>query len=127
VSGQEPQKSQLPPRVRAARAIAIGADFLQIMVFPAFWPGAASIVNDALDAFVALAMFVLVGWHWAFLPTFLAELIPFFDLVPTWTAAVFLATRGARRPTAKSPPDAGVIDTRVISSSPVRPNPGPDR
>ncbi len=112
----------MPSRVRAARAIAIGADFLQIVVFPVFWPGAASIVNDALDAAVALAMLVLVGWHWAFLPTFLAELIPFFDLVPTWTAAVFLATRGAGRPSKVQ--DPGAIDTSVVSSSPVGPESG---
>jgi hypothetical protein len=34
----------------------------------------------------------LLGWHWAFLPTFAAELIPGLDLVPTWTAAVFYVT-----------------------------------
>ncbi len=113
-----------PGRVRAARGIAIAADFLQIVVFPVFLPGAASIVNDALDAAVALAMLALVGWHWAFLPTFLAELVPFFDLVPTWTAAVFFATRGGASPKSDiaGPRGTGpVIDTEVVSSSPARP------
>jgi hypothetical protein len=34
-----------------------------------------------------------LGWHWAFLPTLAAELIPGLDLFPTWTAAVFFVTR----------------------------------
>src|SRR5258708_26177810 len=38
-------------------------------------------------------MIGLLGWHWSFLPTFAAELIPGLDLIPTWTAAVFLVTR----------------------------------
>jgi len=105
-----------PTRVKAARAIAVAADFLQIVVFPAFMPGAASPWNDGLDALVALAMILLVGWHWAFLPSFLAELVPVLDLVPTWTAAVFFATRGQGKP--ESPADA--IDTEVVSSSPAR-------
>jgi hypothetical protein len=47
-------------------------------------------------------MILLVGWHWAFLPAFLSEMVPVFDLVPTWTAAVFFATRsqGAAGPPA---------------------------
>ncbi|HMF09999.1 MAG TPA: hypothetical protein VKJ00_12740 [Thermoanaerobaculia bacterium] len=128
MSGREEQSLQLPLRIRAARAIAIGADVLQIVVFPVFWPGAASIVNDALDAAVALAMLVLVGWHWAFLPTFLAELIPFFDLVPTWTAAVFLATRSSPKSKARDLKENGkIIDAQVVSSSPASPNPRGDR
>jgi hypothetical protein len=104
-----------PARIRAARSVAIAADFLQIAVFPVFAPGAASIVNDILDVAVAVSMSFLVGWHWAFLPSFLAELVPFFDLVPTWTAAVFFATR---KGTAQNPaPGAGqVIDTEVVKN-----------
>jgi hypothetical protein len=103
-----------PVRIRAARSIAIAADFLQIVVFPVFAGGAASIVNDILDVAVAVSMSLLVGWHWAFLPSFLAELVPFFDLVPTWTAAVFFATR---KGTAQSPAGAGpVIDTEVVKN-----------
>jgi hypothetical protein len=32
-----------------------------------------------------------------FLPTFIAEMVPFIDLAPSWTLAVFITTR-ARRP-----------------------------
>jgi len=111
------ERALSPGRVRAARSLAIAADFLQIVVFPVFAPGAASVINDALDIAVALSMLFLIGWHWALLPTFLAELVPFFDLVPTWTAAVFLITRGHKTAAASRPPPAGVIDTEVLSSS----------
>ncbi|HKB71904.1 MAG TPA: hypothetical protein VKH46_13740 [Thermoanaerobaculia bacterium] len=85
------------PRVFAARAIAIAADFLQIFVFPAFSEGGVSPLDAAVDVAVAGSMTALVGWHWAFLPSFAAELVPFVDLVPTWTAAVFIVTRPSRR------------------------------
>jgi hypothetical protein len=38
----------------------------------------------------------LVGWHWAFLPSFVAELVPGLDIFPSWTAAVWFATRGRK-------------------------------
>jgi hypothetical protein len=89
-----PDHRPLPAeRRRLALAIAIAADIMQWIAFPLFLWGVASPWNDALDLIVAVVMIRLVGFHWAFLPTFLAELIPFVGLVPTWTAAVWLATR----------------------------------
>jgi hypothetical protein len=82
-----------PGRHRLALAIAVGADVIQWIAFPLFVWGGASPWNDAIDLIVAVVMFRLVGFHWAFLPAFVAELIPFVDLVPSWTAAVWLATR----------------------------------
>ncbi len=87
-----------PAIVRTARLIAVAADLLQILILPAFSPGAFSPVDNVIDVVVAAVLLRLLGWHWAFLPTFVAELVPFVDLVPTWTAAVFLATRGRAVP-----------------------------
>lgn len=112
------EKFLTPGRVRAARTIAIVADLVQILGFPAFAMGAASPWNDALDVLVAGAMALLIGWHWAFLPSFLAELLPGFDLVPTWTAAVFFATRGKGRSSPSDVPARDAIDTEVVSSTP---------
>ena len=84
-----------PGRIRTARAIAMIADLAEIVVFPAFMEGLLSPVNDAVDVVVAVALTRLLGWHWAFLPTFLTEMIPVVGLVPTWTAAVFYVTSGA--------------------------------
>jgi len=89
-----------PKRILAARILAVMADAVQIGILPLFAPGAASPVNDVLDIFVGIALILLVGWHWVFVPTFLAELVPGLDLVPTWTAAVFFATRSGATATA---------------------------
>ena len=80
-------------RVRAARLIAALADLLQIVLFPVFAPGAVAPWDDALDAVVGAVLVWLLGWNWALVPSFVAELVPGLDLVPTWTMAVFFATR----------------------------------
>ena len=78
-------------RVRAALALAIAVDVLQIAVQAT---GPFQVLLDwPLDLITALAMTALVGFHWAFLPTFLAEAVPWLDVVPTWTLAVLFATR----------------------------------
>jgi hypothetical protein len=74
--------------LRAAWAVAIAADGIQIIVLPLFAAGAMSPADGLVDVGVALILSRLLGWHWAFLPTLLAELIPALDLFPTWTAAV---------------------------------------
>jgi hypothetical protein len=81
-------------RVWIARAIAVTADLLQIGLFPLFAEGALSPLSDALDVVVCLLLIWLVGWHIAFLPTFLIKGIPFADLAPTWSIAIWIATRG---------------------------------
>jgi hypothetical protein len=86
-------KSLKEPEQRLAWAVAIAADTLQIAAFPFFAEGGVSPADSALDLVVAYAMIRLLGWHWAFLPTLAAELIPGADLFPTWTAAVWFVTR----------------------------------
>ncbi len=80
-------------RIIAARVLAVLADAIQLGFIPIFAEGAASPVNDVLDIAVGIVMIALVGWHWVFVPAFVAELIPFADLAPTWTIAVLIATR----------------------------------
>jgi len=68
--------------------LAMAADALQIFVFPLFAEGALSPADDVLDLAVAAVLVNLLGWHWEFLPAFVAELVPGLDLVPFWTLAV---------------------------------------
>ena len=82
-------------RVLAARVIAIVADAVQVGLLPLFAGGAPEAFDAVLDVVVGAAMIALLGWHWAFLPAFLAELLPVVDLAPTWTLAVLIATRRA--------------------------------
>ena len=81
-----------------ARAVALGADLVQIVALPVFLPGALSPWDDVLDVVVGFVLVRLIGWHWAFLPAFVGELIPGFELFPTWTTAVLFVTRGKREP-----------------------------
>ncbi|MBP7825221.1 MAG: hypothetical protein KA236_01510 [Verrucomicrobia bacterium] len=81
-------------RVRAAYAVAICTDVIQIVLFPLFWEGGLSPLEIALDLVACSVITALVGWHIAFIPTFLIELVPGVDLAPTWTIAVIIATRG---------------------------------
>ena|SRR5437868_3751480 len=84
-------------RFRAAMVLAIIADALQIVVFPVFVEGALSPAEDVLDLGVAALLVNLLGWHWEFLPSFLAKLVPGVDLVPFWTMAVANVYRKSKR------------------------------
>jgi hypothetical protein len=75
--------------------VAVFADLLQWVAFPLLGGGLAPWANG-IDVAVAVIEIALVGWHWAFLPTFVVELAPVVDLVPTWTLAVWIATRGRK-------------------------------
>jgi hypothetical protein len=77
--------------------LAILADTLQIVVFPFFIEGALSPADDILDFGVGAALVHLLGWHWEFLPSFLAKLVPGVDLVPLWTMAVANVYRKSKR------------------------------
>ena len=98
------------PRARLALAVALAADVTQWVLVPLVLGGFTSPVNNAIDIGVAVAMIVLVGWNWAFLPTFLAELIPVVDLVPTWTIAVWLATRGRKTGPERETSSAEIVE-----------------
>lgn len=84
-------------RMKAAMALAIVADLLQIAVFPLFIEGAASPADDVLDLGMAGMMSLLLGWHWEFLPSFLGKLVPGVDFVPLWTLAVANVWRKSRK------------------------------
>jgi hypothetical protein len=90
-------------RVLAAFLVALAADATQIALLPLFAGGAIAPWDDALDAGVGLVLLALVGRHWALLPSFLAELVPGVDLAPSWTLAVWIATRGRRARRAAPP------------------------
>ena len=75
-------------RFRAALLLAIVADAVQIVLFPLFAEGALSPLDDVLDLILTGGLIRLIGWHWEFLPSFVAEIVPGVNLVPFWTLAV---------------------------------------
>ena len=85
------------PRFRTAMMLAILADALQIVVFPLFVEGALSPAEDLLDFGIGALLVHLLGWHWEFLPSFVAKLVPGVDLVPFWTLAVANVYRRQQR------------------------------
>jgi hypothetical protein len=86
-------------RIWIARGIAVAADALQIAVFPIFSEGFISPVSDVLDVAVCTVLTLLVGWHIAFLPSFIIKVLPIADLAPTWTIAILIATRHSQQAT----------------------------
>ena len=88
-----PQRSHF----QAAMILAIIADALQILVFPLFIQGALSPVDDMLDLGIGAVLAHLLGWHWEFLPSFFAKLVPGVDLVPFWTISVANVYRKTRK------------------------------
>ena len=86
--------TKLPVKVLIAGAVALFADFLQVILFPLFFEGAASPFDDVLDVAVAGILTALLGWHWVFLPSMAAELVPGLDMAPFWSGAVlYVATK----------------------------------
>src|SRR5262245_29633935 len=84
-------RSRLPEH-RLMRMLALAADAVQIVGLSFVAEGVLSPADSLLDVIVAGILTRLLGWHWAFLPGLIAELIPGLDLFPTWTAAVFYVT-----------------------------------
>ncbi|HTS36474.1 MAG TPA: hypothetical protein VMH04_12420 [Candidatus Solibacter sp.] len=85
------------PQFKTAMLVAVLADALQLVIFPLFVAGAISPADDLLDLGIGAFMIHLLGWHWEFLPSFLAKLVPGVDLVPFWSMAVASVWRKAKR------------------------------
>jgi len=81
-----------PSRLRTAWIIAIAVDALQLGLFPVTLT-LSTWLDKPLDLAAMGMLWYLVSWHWALLPTFVVELVPFVELVPTWTLALWLISR----------------------------------
>jgi hypothetical protein len=106
------------PRLRAALVLAILADALQLFVFPYFIEGIGSPADDLLDLGIGALLTALLGWHWEFLPSFFAKIVPGVDLVPFWTMAVFNVYRKSKRMVAAIEGAREADATRGTSSKP---------
>src|ERR1700689_4261809 len=80
-------------RVWAARGIAAAVDLVQIGFFPMFIEGSIFPLNAVLDVVACIVLVWLIGWHIAFVPTFIIEQLPVADLAPTGTRGLFLPPR----------------------------------
>jgi hypothetical protein len=78
--------------VRKAWMLALAADFVQWVLFPVFAAGVTPL-NFGVDLIVAFLITRWMGWHLAFLPAFVTELVPIANVVPSWTLAMWIVTR----------------------------------
>jgi hypothetical protein len=107
------------PTLIAAYVIGICADLIQVCLTPFLSEGFASPFNDVLDVVVCVILSRLIGFHVAFLPSFLIKLIPLVEIAPTWTLAVFISTRHLRAPIVDVPAtDSGKPDVAAEDEKP---------
>lgn len=71
-------------RIFLALTVAVVADALQILLLPFAW----TFVASAVDVVAMVLTTWILGFHLLLLPTFVVELVPVVDLIPTWTACV---------------------------------------
>jgi hypothetical protein len=84
------------PRLILALVIAVAADGLQLLFGPLGWAG----VDQAIDCVAMILLSRVIGFHVLFLPTFVVELVPVLEDLPTWTActAAVIALRKREKP-----------------------------
>ena len=103
-------------RACLALAVAVGADGVQLLMTAFGWAGP----DQAIDVVAMIIISWLIGFHILLLPTFVLELIPAIDDLPTWIACtmavIFLRYRQQR---ALPPPPISSI--RTISPGPPPP------
>jgi hypothetical protein len=95
-------------RIWASYGVAVVADILQLILGPFGW----AFADEIIDAAAAALTYSLLGFHPLLLPTFVIELLPVADMLPTWTGCVALVI-AARKRQAHVPPPPGpgpVID-----------------
>ena len=80
-------------RVVAAFAVAIVTDGLQVLLGPMGWVGA----DQVLDVVAMIVTTALIGFHPLLLPSFLLELVPVADMLPTWTVCVAMVVALRRK------------------------------
>jgi hypothetical protein len=120
-------------RIWFAYAVAVITDGIQIGLGPIGW----TFIDEGLDAVAMLLIMGALGFHLLLLPTFVLELLPVADMLPTWTgctaAVVLLRKRAQSQP---SPGSAMVLpppalppppDQSPPSSTPSDVPPAPDK
>lgn len=80
-------------RVAAAYGVAVASDVFQLLLGPVGWAG----VDEAIDIGAMAATSWLIGFHPLLLPTFVVELLPLADMLPTWTGCVALVVALRKR------------------------------
>jgi hypothetical protein len=105
-------------RIWFAFTVAVTVDSLQLAFGPLGWLA----LDEILDVVAMVLTSIALGFHMLLLPTFVLELIPGPDMLPTWTgctaAVVMLRKRAQRQSTSPPPIDVLSEVTRVPPGPP---------
>jgi hypothetical protein len=71
-------------RVWLAFVVAVVADGLQLLLGPLGW----LVLDEVIDLLAMGLSCWLLGFHPLFLPTFVLQVLPVVDMLPTWTGCV---------------------------------------
>jgi hypothetical protein len=115
------------PRLTLLRAclalvVAVGADGLQLLTNVTGWFG----LDQAIDVVAMIITSWLIGFHILLLPTFVLELIPAIDDLPTWTACT-IAVIFLRHRQQRAMPAPPIQSIRPISPGSPGPPPPPGK
>jgi hypothetical protein len=101
-------------RISAAYGAAVATDVLQFVLGPFGW----AFSDEILDVIGMIITTRLLGFHPLLLPTFVLELLPVSDMLPTWTGCVALVVAMRKRhPRRPSPGDEGAVTIDVKPTS----------
>jgi len=87
-----------------ALGVAVAADGLQLLLGALGWLG----LDQTIDCVVMVLISRIIGFHILLLPTFVIELVPVLEDLPTWTACtaavIVLRKREQDQPPCPPPP-----------------------
>lgn len=99
-----------PARIRCAYIVAAVGDALQLMLGQFGWVGP----DQVIDMVLMIVQWRLLGFHPLLLPTFVLELIPMVDMLPTWFGCTALViTLRKNKPHSATPPAQPPIEPPV--------------
>ncbi len=91
-------------RIALALAVAAAADAGQLLVGPLGW----IFIDQAIDVLAMALTMAILGFHPLLLPSFVIELIPVADMLPTWTGCVVAVIALKKRQSPPPPTDIAV-------------------
>lgn len=103
-------------RIKSAYAIAIATDVVQFALGPFGW----TFADEILDVIALIATTRLLGFHPLLLPTFIIEVVPVLDVLPTWTGCVALVVAMRKKQSSSMPRDDDHSVTIDVKPSSVR-------
>lgn len=87
-------------RIWFAFSVAVVTDSIQLFLGPLGWV----FLDDGLDVIAMILTSAAIGFHMLLLPTFVIELLPVADMLPTWTGCTAAVVILRKRAQAQPPP-----------------------